>query len=42
MIEDGNVHAAAMDQQISKNRRASQVRLEERRAKRKKSTLVAL
>ena len=40
MIEDGDAHAAAMDQQISINRRASQVRLEERRAKRKKSTLV--
>lgn len=36
MIEEGSRHSAAMDQKISKTRRESQVRLEKRRAERKK------
>jgi hypothetical protein len=36
MVEEGNVHSAAMDQKISKNRRASQARLERRIAQKKK------
>ena len=36
MIEEGSRHSAAMDQKISKNRRASQARLERRIAQKKK------
>ena len=37
LIEDGNDHSVKMSEKISKGRRASQIRLEKRLARKKKS-----